>query len=56
MGSIPYAGHQFRIQGHPSGPRFAAPTLGEHSVKVLTELLGMSDEEIAEAVAAGAIA
>lgn len=56
MGNIPYAGHQFRIAGYPSGPRFSAPILGEHSFQVLTELLGMSDEEIAAAIAAGAIA
>lgn len=56
MGNIPYAGHQFRIRGYANGPRFAAPILGEHSFQVLTELLGMSDEEVAEAVASGAIA
>jgi crotonobetainyl-CoA:carnitine CoA-transferase CaiB-like acyl-CoA transferase len=56
MGNIPYAGHQFRIKGYPSGPRTAAPTLGQHSVQVLQELLGMSDDEIANAFASGAIA
>lgn len=56
MGNIPYAGHQFRIKGYPSGPRFPAPVLGEHSVQVLQELLGLSDDEIADAFASGAIA
>lgn len=56
MGRIPYAGHQFRIQGYPSGARFAAPMLGEHSMQVLQELLGMNDDEIAAAYAAGVIA
>ncbi len=56
MGHIPYAGHQFCIRGYPSGARSAAPILGEHSVQVLQELLGMSDEEIANAFASGAIA
>jgi crotonobetainyl-CoA:carnitine CoA-transferase CaiB-like acyl-CoA transferase len=56
MGRIPYAGHQFRIRGYPSGARFAAPMLGEHSVQVLQELLGMNDDEIADAFAAGVIA
>lgn len=56
MGHIPYAGHQFCIQGYPSGARSAAPILGEHSVQVLQELLGMSDAEIANAFASGAIA
>jgi benzylsuccinate CoA-transferase BbsF subunit len=56
MGNIPYAGHQFRIKGYASGPRTAAPILGQHSVEVLQELLGMSDDEIANAFASGAIA
>ena len=53
MGAVPYAGHQFRIAGYESGPRFAAPCLGEHSFEVLQGLLGFSDEEIAALVAAG---
>ena len=56
MGNIPYAGHQFRIKGYASAPRTAAPILGQHSVEVLQALLGMSDDEIANAFAAGAIA
>ncbi|MCZ6869706.1 MAG: CoA transferase [Gammaproteobacteria bacterium] len=55
MGNIPYAGHQFHIKGYDGGPRTAAPLIGEHSVEVLQTLLGMSDEEIADAVANGAI-
>ena len=53
MGNIPYAGHQFRIAGYESGPLTPAPCLGEHSFDVLQGLLGMSDEDIAELVAAG---
>ena len=56
MGNIPYSGHQFRIRGYESGPRFPAPLLGEHNELVLREILGMTDGEITEAVAAGAIA
>ena len=55
MGRIPYAGHQYRISGYDNGPRGPAPQLGEHSFQVLTEFLGMSDEEVGEAFAAGAI-
>jgi crotonobetainyl-CoA:carnitine CoA-transferase CaiB-like acyl-CoA transferase len=55
MGPVPYAGHQFRIGGYPSGPRSAAPTLGEHSALVLQEL-GYGDDEVAALYAAGAIA
>jgi crotonobetainyl-CoA:carnitine CoA-transferase CaiB-like acyl-CoA transferase len=55
MGRVPYAGHQFRIHGYDSGPRAPAPVLGQHGVQVMTELLGMSDDEVAEVVASGAM-
>jgi len=56
MGNIPYSGHQFRIRGYDSGPRFPAPLLGQHNEFVLREILGMTDDEITEALAAGGIA
>ena len=56
MGNIPYTGHQFRIQGYDSGPRSPAPLLGQHNEYVLKDLLGMTDEDMIEAVIAGAIA
>jgi crotonobetainyl-CoA:carnitine CoA-transferase CaiB-like acyl-CoA transferase len=56
MGNIPYTGHQSRIRGYDSGPRFPAPLLGQHNESVMREILGMSDEEITEVLAAGAIA
>ena len=55
MGRVPYAGHQYRISGYDNGPRGPAPQLGEHSFQVLTELLGMSDDEVGQAFALGAI-
>ena len=55
MGRVPYAGHQYRISDYDNGPRGPAPQLGEHSFQVLTELLGMSDEEVGAAFASGAI-
>lgn len=55
MGSIPYSGPQYRIRGYESGPRFAAPKMGQHNEYVLRELLGMSDEEITDAVVGGAL-
>jgi benzylsuccinate CoA-transferase BbsF subunit len=56
VGVVPYAGHQFRIRGHAHGPRRAAPCLGEHTYEVLTDDLGLSDDEVAAAAIAGAIA
>jgi len=55
MGEVPYEGHQFRIRGYENGPRFAAPCLGEHTFAVLHYLLKMSEEEIAEVMASGAL-
>jgi len=54
MGTVPYPGHQFRISGYDSGPRSAAPVLGQHNEEVLRDLLGMTDEEIVELVIAEA--
>ena len=55
MGRIPYAGHQYRICGYDNGPRGPAPMLGEHSFEVLSELLGLSEDELSAAFASGAI-
>ena len=55
VGNVPYTGHQFRIRDYDSGPRFPAPLLGQHNDVVLRELLGMTDEEIAEVAMAGAL-
>ena len=55
MGNIPYGGHQFRISGYDSGPRFPAPVLGQHNEQVLREILAMTDEEISEALVDGAL-
>lgn len=55
MGVVPYEGHQFRIAGYDSGPRLPAPCLGQHTVEVLRDLLGMPDEEVAEVAASGAL-
>src|SRR5205814_219781 len=54
MGEVPYEGHQFRIRGYDNGPRFAAPCLGEHTYQVLTDVLGLDDDEITRVLASGA--
>ncbi len=55
MGTVPYSGHQYQIVDYVHGPRFAAPTLGQHTFDVLSAELGLTDEQIAEAAAAGAL-
>jgi benzylsuccinate CoA-transferase BbsF subunit len=56
MGNIPHTGDRFRMRGYEGGPRFPAPLLGQHSELVMRDILGMTDEEITEVLAAGAIA
>jgi crotonobetainyl-CoA:carnitine CoA-transferase CaiB-like acyl-CoA transferase len=55
MGLVPYEGHQFTIRGYDNGPRYPAPCLGQDTVEVLTDILGMSDDEVGEALASGAV-
>ena len=43
---------RFRLSRSPVEPRRGAPTLGEHTFEVLAELLGYSEERIAELAAA----
>jgi len=54
MGEVPYEGHPYRIHGYDNGPRFPSPCLGEHTYQVLTDMLGLDDDEVAEALASGA--
>ena len=54
-GVLPYTGHMFNIRGYDNGLRFAAPALGQHNEHVLKELLGMSADEITEAIIAEAL-
>jgi crotonobetainyl-CoA:carnitine CoA-transferase CaiB-like acyl-CoA transferase len=55
MGNIPHTGDRFRMRGYEGGPRFPAPLLGQHNEEVMRSILGMTDEEITEVLAAGAI-
>jgi crotonobetainyl-CoA:carnitine CoA-transferase CaiB-like acyl-CoA transferase len=54
MGEVPYEGHAYKIAGYDNGPRFPAPCLGEHTYQVLSEVLGLSDDEVAETMGSGA--
>ncbi len=55
MGKVPYAGHQYLISSYDNRPRGPAPCLGQHSFEVLTEVLNLSDEEVAEVFASGVV-
>jgi benzylsuccinate CoA-transferase BbsF subunit len=49
-GRCAYDGAPFGLSKTPGTLRWAAPTLGEHNEYVCKEILGMTDEEIAEAL------
>ncbi len=55
VGRVPYTGHLFKIHDYDSGPRFAAPMMGQHNELILKEFLGMTEDEITDAVIAGAL-
>ncbi|MEJ2738613.1 MAG: CoA transferase [Dehalococcoidia bacterium] len=54
MGYHTYHKHGFKLS-EAEGTWYAGPALGEHNEYVLKELLGMTDEEIADALIAGGI-
>jgi crotonobetainyl-CoA:carnitine CoA-transferase CaiB-like acyl-CoA transferase len=39
----------------PSNPKWAGPLIGQHTFEVMQEMLGYSEDEIAEIAAAGAL-
>ena len=55
VGETPHEGARARLSRTPARYARAGPTLGQHNQEVLSELLGMSDDEIVELVVAGVI-
>jgi crotonobetainyl-CoA:carnitine CoA-transferase CaiB-like acyl-CoA transferase len=51
---VPYENCRAILSATPGRPG-PCPTLGQHNAEVLTEILGLGDEEIAELVIAGAV-
>ena len=54
-GKTPYASFPARFDGSFVGWRRPSPTLGQHNDEVLTELLGLSEDELAELRESGVI-
>ncbi len=54
-GRTAYDGPPFKLSKTPGRLRAPAPCLGEHTEYVCKEILGLSDEEIAELLVAGAL-
>ena len=55
LGPVKVLNSPFKFSGSSSGARDHAPLLGEHSVPVLRELLGLSREMVLELVGEGAV-
>jgi benzylsuccinate CoA-transferase BbsF subunit len=55
MGPTPYDGLITRFSAKRMGLHKAAPALGENTVEVLTDFLGLSEEEVQAAAIAGAL-
>jgi crotonobetainyl-CoA:carnitine CoA-transferase CaiB-like acyl-CoA transferase len=55
MGPTPYDGLVTKFSATPGCLSKAAPCLGEDTAYVLSEILGLSEDEIAEAAAAEAL-
>ena len=55
MGPTPYDGLVTRFSGGTARLRRAAPAIGEHTHYVLSEILSVPEEEIAQALVAGAL-
>lgn len=57
QGPMPHARPAFRLSAAPTaGPRYPAPTFGQHNAEVLADLLGLSDERRAALTDAGVVA
>ena len=55
IGAVVQEGLPFHLAATPGSDRFAAPCLGEHTHRVLSQIGGLSEAEIAALEAAGAI-
>jgi crotonobetainyl-CoA:carnitine CoA-transferase CaiB-like acyl-CoA transferase len=55
MGERTYDGPAFRLSRTPAELTKAAPCLGEDNAYIFREIVGLSDEELAEAIASGAL-
>jgi benzylsuccinate CoA-transferase BbsF subunit len=55
VGRHPVQRSEFRLSRAPAEHRWAAPLIGQHTVQVCKEILGMSEDEIASLMAEGVL-
>ena len=48
LGEIPQVGHAQKFSGNPATIRTAPPVLGQHTIEVLHDIVGLTDQEIQE--------
>ncbi len=53
MGDFTHLGESFQLSETPAQPYSPAPLIGEHTEQIMTEMLGMSDEEFIDLMQAG---
>ncbi|MEX2081094.1 MAG: CoA transferase, partial [Dehalococcoidia bacterium] len=55
VGSVPIESSRLRLSRTPARVPSAAPTMGQHNEFVLRDILGLSDDQVVEVVAGGAL-
>jgi len=55
LGQVPIENSRMRFSATPSRVTSAGPTFGQHNQQVLTEILGLSEEEFIELLAEGVL-
>ena len=55
IGRSVYDGPTTHFSRTPATPTHAGPTIGQHTFEVMRDILGYSEDEIAEIAAAGAL-
>ena len=55
LGEVPIENSRMRFSATPARVTSAGPTFGQHNQHVLTEILGLSEEEFVELLAAGVL-
>jgi formyl-CoA transferase len=55
LGRVVLEGCRFHLSRTPARMRWAGPLLGQHNHLVLSQLLGLTEEEIAQLAASGAL-
>ena len=52
IGEHYYDGIPYKLSKSPQGPRWAGPVMGQHLEKVCLDILGMTEDELADYIAA----